>query len=213
MKKKFYVAAGLIAGFILWTLLLMVVDVRAIGPNGSVVGFSTLNRFVHNLTGTNLTLYNITDWLGLVPIAFVIGFAALGLVQLIGRRHLLKVDFSILILGIFFIVVMAVFVFFEMFPINYRPILINGYLEASYPSSTTLLVMCVMSAVAMQLNSRIKNSVIRNIVIISIITFIVFMVVGRVISGVHWFSDIIGGVLISAGLVSLYHSIVNISKK
>ena len=198
------VGAGLLATFILWTVLVRFVDVRAIGPEGSSVGFATLNGFVHELTGVNWLLYTVTDWLGLVPIFVAFSFAILGLVQLIQRKSLWKVDHSIRALGVFYIAVMAVHVLFEMVVINYRPTLIDGYLEASYPSSTTMLVLCVMPTAAMQLNVRIKNTVLRRCAIIAIIAFTAFMVIGRLISGVHWVTDIIGGALFSAGLVSLY---------
>ncbi|MBR6608936.1 MAG: phosphatase PAP2 family protein, partial [Oscillospiraceae bacterium] len=152
----------------------------------------------------------ITDWLGLVPLMFVIGFGTLGLIQWIKRKHLLKVEYNILVLGSFYIVVMAVYVLFEMLVVNYRPVLINGYLEASYPSSTTMLVMCVMPTAIMQFNSRIKNNVLKRFVAFTIIAFIVFMVIGRLVSGVHWFTDIIGGALLSAGLVMMYHAVIRL---
>ena len=203
-RKLFWVGVGLLAVFVLWTILVCFVDVRAIGPEGSSVGFAALNGFVHELTGVNLFLYNITDWLGIVPIAVALGFAILGLVQLIKRKSLWKVDHSILALGVFYIVVMAAYIFFEVVVINYRPTLIDGYLEASYPSSTTMLIMCVMPTTAMQLNVRIKNTVLRQCAVITIVAFTAFMVIGRLISGVHWITDIIGGALLSAGLVMLY---------
>ena len=98
----------------------------------------------------------------------------------------------------------AAYIFFEINVFNYRPVLINGYLEASYPSSTTMLVMCVMPTALMQLNNRIKNQILRWCVASVITAFTMFMVLGRLISGVHWLSDIIGGALLSAGLVLLY---------
>ena len=211
-KKRLVLGAGLVVAFVLWTVLVCFVDVRTIGPEGSSVGFATLNGFVHELTGVNWLLYTITDWLGLVPIAAALGFAILGLVQLIKRKSLWKVDHSILALGVFYIVVMAAYVFFEMVVINYRPTLIDGYLEASYPSSTTMLVMCVMPTAAMQLNARIKNTVFRRCAIIAIVAFTAFMVIGRLVSGVHWITDIIGGALFSAGVVTTYFSICNILK-
>ncbi|MBQ3560587.1 MAG: phosphatase PAP2 family protein, partial [Oscillospiraceae bacterium] len=146
---------------------------------------------------------------GLVPLMFVMGFGTLGLIQWIKRKHLLKVDDSILVLGGFYIVVMAVYVLFEMLVVNYRPVLINGYLEASYPSSTTMLVMCVMPTAIIQFNARIKNNVLKRFVASAIIAFIVFMVIGRLVSGVHWFTDIIGGALLSAGLVLMYRAIIS----
>ena len=203
-RKQLWVAVALLAAFALWTVLVSVVEVRPIGPGGSSVGFATLNRFIYGLTGVNWFLYSITDWMGLVPIAMALGFAILGLVQLMTRKSLWRVDRSILALGLLYIVVMTAYVFFETVVINYRPVLINGYLEASYPSSTTLLVLCVMPTAAMQFKARIQNTMLRRCVVITMVAFIAFMVIGRLLSGVHWITDIIGGALLSAGLVTVY---------
>ena len=211
-KKMFFMGAGFLGAFVLWTVLVSYVDVRAIGQNASSVGFATLNGYVHNLTGVNMLLYTITDWLGLVPIGVAFGFAVLGLVQWVGRKSLFKVDRSILALGGFYIIVLAMYIFFEIVVINYRPVLIDGYLEASYPSSTTMLVMCVMPTAMMQLHARIKSDVFRRCVLISIAAFTAFMVIGRLASGVHWLTDIIGGALVSAGLVITYASVSDIHK-
>ena len=206
-RKSFYIGLGLLALFVIWTVALKFVDVQAIGPQGSSVGFATLNKMVHNLTGVYMSLYAITDWLSLVPICFIMGFGILGLCQWIKRKKLFKVEYSILTLGGFYIVVMALYIFFEIFVVNYRPILINGILEASYPSSTTMLVACVMPTAIMQFNSRIKNNGFKKCVNILIVAFVAFMVIGRLISGVHWFSDIIGGAMLSSGIVMLYYSV------
>ena len=210
-RKSFYIGLGLLALFVIWTIALMFVDVRAIGPQESIVGFATINRFIHNLTGVHMSLYTITDWLGLVPLCFIMGFGILGLCEWIKRKNLFKVDHSILTLGGFYIIVMTAYIFFETFVVNYRPILINGILEASYPSSTTMLVMCVMPTAIMQFNERIKSNGFKKCVNILITAFIAFMVIGRLVSGVHWFSDIIGGALLSSGLVMIYHSVNNIA--
>ena len=156
-----------------------------------------------------MDLYTITDWLGLVPVVFVLGFGFLGLIQWIKRKSITKVDFDILVLGVIYIIVIGAYLFFEMFPVNFRPVLIEGYLEASYPSSTTLLVLCVMPTAMMQFSFRIKNPIVKYGVHGSIGIFTIFMVLGRLISGVHWFSDIIGGILLSAGIVLTYYSIIN----
>jgi len=212
-RRLFWVGVGLLAAFVLWTVFVCVIDVRAIGPNGSSVGFATLNGYVHDLTGVNMLLYVVTDWLGLVPIGVAFGFAVLGLVQWIKRKSLLKVDRSILMLGGFYIVVMAVYILFEIVVINYRPTLIDGYLEASYPSSTTMLVMCVMPTAMMQFSTRIKNDLFRRCVMLTITVFIAFMVIGRLVSGVHWITDIIGGAFLSTAIVLMYYSIGNIVAK
>ena len=209
MKKraKLFGAISFIIVFVIFTLAVKFIDVQKIGPNGSEVGFATVNDFIHNVIGVNMTLYLITDWLGLVPVAFGFGFAVLGLIQLIQRKSLLKVDFDILALGVFYIIVISAYLLFEKFAINYRPIPINGFLEASYPSSTTLLVLCVMATAMLQLKKRMQKKCARTIILVAIAVFSVFMVVGRLISGVHWLTDIIGSIILSAALVLLYHSV------
>ena len=210
VKKSFIVSICLLTAFVLWTVAICFVDVRAIGPQGSSVGFAGINGFVHNLTGVHFSLYNITDWLGLVPIFVCMGFGILGLAQWIKRKSISKVDHDILVLGGFYIITIAAYLFFENVVINYRPVLINGYLEASYPSSTTLLVTCVMPTAIMQFNSRIRNKLLRNIVAATLVAFIAFMVIGRLLSGVHWLTDIVGGALLSSGLVLMYRAIVDL---
>jgi len=210
IRKSFISSMCLLVAFVLWTVAICFVDVREIGPQGSSVGFSGINGFVHTLTGVHFSLYNITDWLGLVPIFMCMGFGILGLVQWIKRKSICKVDYDILVLGGFYVVTIVAYSLFEIVVINYRPVLIEGILEASYPSSTTMLVMCVMPTAVMQFNSRIKSKALRNIVAATIIAFIAFMVIGRLVSGVHWFTDIVGGVLLSAGLVMMYHAIIDL---
>ena len=217
MKKKnqrsLWIMLGVLFLFGAWTLAVTKVDLQAIGPKGSVVGFATINRAFHEWTGVHMWLYEMTDWLGLVPIIVVLGFGVLGLIQLIKRKNLFKVDSDILILGAFYILVMIAYVIFEIFVINYRPVLIEGRLEASYPSSTTLLVLCVMPTAMIQFNNRIKNVALRKVTVVSISLFITFMVVGRLVSGVHWITDIVGGALLSIGLVMLYQRMTKMFRK
>ena len=155
-------------------------------------------------------LYTVTDWLSLVPVMLGTGFAFLGLMQWIRRRRLLSVDYSLLVLGGFYIAVMAAYILFEAAVVNYRPVLIDGILEASYPSSTTMLVMCVIPTSIMQFRDRIQNRMIRRCVVTACAVFMVFMVIGRLVSGVHWLTDIIGGALLSAGLVLMYRAVIRL---
>lgn len=215
-SKNIGVAAGLLLLFLVWTLAIQKIDVQVIGPHDSSVGFATLNSFFHMLTGVHMLIYIITDWSGFVPLLIALGFAILGLVQLIRRKSLFKVDANILVLGGFYIIVIGCYILFEVFTINYRPVLINGYLEASYPSSTTLMVLCIIPTAIMQFHRRIKNAQAHKIVNALLVVFMLFMVIGRLISGVHWLTDIMGGVFLSAGLVMLYVSvneIINAQKR
>ena len=213
MNKKWCRTVGLTLAFTVWTILVCYVDVASIGPNGSAVGVAAVNGWFHRLTGVNMTLYTVTDWLGLVPVAVCFGFALLGLCQWVHRRTVCKVDGDILLLGGFYLVTIAAYLLFESVVINYRPVLIAGYLEASYPSSTTLLTLCVMSTTWWQLCHRMRCGAFRFAVLSILVLFTAFMVVGRLISGVHWLTDVVGGVLLSGALVSLYTTLCHSVKK
>lgn len=203
-KRGYCLSAMLMVLFAVWTVLVRLVDVKPIGPQGTRVGFSAFNGAVHTATGTSLPLYTLTDWLGLVPIAVVLAFGALGAFQWLKRGSIRRVDRSILVLGAFYVAVFAAYIAFEYMVINYRPVLIEGRLEASYPSSTTLLVLTVMPAAALELWGRIRHPLLKYSALLWIAAFTVFMVVGRFLSGVHWCTDIVGGALLSASLVCAY---------
>lgn len=204
--KKFIVSASLLISFVLFSLMVKYIDVKPIGPGESLVGFATLNGWLHNLFGVNMILYHITDWASILAVFITLGFAILGLSQWIKRRSLFKVDRSILVLGVFYIIVFTIYIFFEFFIVNYRPVLVSGILEASYPSSTTMLVMCIIPTAMMQFRRLITNNKAKNIVNASFGIFTGLMVIGRLLSGVHWFTDILGGALLSTGLVMFYFS-------
>ena len=206
--KIFLKGLSLIVAFIIWTYLIQTLDVQPIGQKGTDVGFATFNSWFHKIIGVDMMLYTITDWLGLVPVFICMVFACVGAVQLIKRKSLLRVDFDVILLGIYYVAVIFGYLIFEMIPINYRPVLINGVMEASYPSSTTLLVLSVMPTLAFQVERRLKNYNIRKIITILTYVFSAFMVIGRLVSGVHWFTDIVGSVFISAGLYYMYKAVV-----
>ena len=207
-KNYLIIGSILLFLFVVWTFLVMTVDGQAIGPNESYVGFATFNGWFHDLTGVHWLMYFITDWLGLVPIFVCMGFGLVGFKQLVERKSVFKVDYDIICLGMYYILVMVCYLGFEMFPINYRPILIAGRLEASYPSSTTLLVVSVMPTLIFQANRRLENSKINKVIYLLTILFMVCMVIGRLVSGVHWFTDIVGSILLSGGLFYWYKAIV-----
>ena len=178
-KKNLLIGSIFLAMFAVWTALIQSVDVQPLGQNGTSIGFATFNCWFHHFTGVNMAIYTITDWMGLVPVVICLIFAGIGLVQLIKRRSLFRVDADIMILGVYFVIVFLAYAIFEMIPINYRPILIEGIMEASYPSSTTLLVLSVMPVLIEQIQRRLSGIGVKRIITIAAIAFSVFMVTGR----------------------------------
>ena len=171
-KRLLWMGCIFIASFAIWTLLIQAVDVQSLGVNGTNIGFATINCWFHRLTGVHMLIYTITDWLGLIPIFICMIFGGIGCIQWIKRRGLLKVDHDIIFLGVYYILVIFGYLIFEMIPINFRPILIEGFMEASYPSSTTLLVLCVMPTLIEQINRRSKNEIVKKIVKALVIVFL-----------------------------------------
>ena len=207
-KKILITGLVLTALFALWTLLIQTIDVQPAGQNGTDIGFAAVNLWFHGLTGVHMTIYTVTDWLGLVPIFICMIFGGVGFIQLVRRRSFFKVDADILLLGAYYILVIFCYLIFEMIPVNYRPIPIDGFMEASYPSSTTLLVLSVMPTLSFQAHRRINNRTLIIIIDIFAGIFSMFMVLGRTIAGVHWLTDIVGSVLLSSGLYLIYHGSV-----
>lgn len=201
-KKNILICILLVLLSIIYTLLVKYVDTSTIGPNGSVVGFSSLNSFVFNLTGNNMTLYKITEILGIIPILIALMYAVIGLIQVIDRKSL-KVDKELIALGILYVVVILIYVFFEKCIINYRPVIIDGVLEASYPSSHTLLSICICGSALLINKYLFKNKKIYKYINIVSIISMVLIVLGRLLSGVHWASDIIGSIIISITLLKI----------
>ena len=201
-KKNILICILLVLLSIIYTLLVKYVDTSTIGPNGSVVGFSSLNSFVFNLTGNNMTLYKITEILGIIPILIALMYAVIGLIQVIDRKSL-KVDKELIALGILYVVVILIYVFFEECIINYRPVIIDGVLEASYPSSHTLLSICICGSALLINKYLFKNKKIYKYINIVSIISMVLIVLGRLLSGVHWASDIIGSIIISITLLKI----------
>lgn len=210
-KRNIIISIILVILSVTFTVLVKTIDLKPIGPNESVVGFSEINKLFSNLIGNNMTIYKITEILGIIPFIIALIYVFVGLKQLVKRKSLFKVDKEIYLLGFFYVLVLAVYIFFEKNIINYRPVLINNILEASYPSSHTLMSICICIS-SIMVNKKIfinKYSEVENI--ISIITMIL-ITIGRIISGVHWFTDILGGIIISSTLLVIFYTILSSMK-
>lgn len=215
MKHRRLITAGV--GFLLTVILIALVrlvDVAPIGAQGTRIGLSHLNQFIFDLFGVNMLWYHITDWLGIAAILTAFVFAVTGLVQLIKRRSLLKVDREILSLGGLYIVVIGLYILFENVIINYRPIIMpdNTHPEASFPSSHTMLVCVIMGSAVMLINKYIKNKTLNKTLRAICFVIIGITIIGRLIAGVHWFTDILGGIMISVTLLSLYKEVISHEK-
>lgn len=206
-KQSFKWTVFLFAIFILFTVALKFIDVRPIGPNGSAVGFAGINSlFVRS--ELNDFWYNLTELSGrLMPFTVVGIFAIYGIYQLIKRKSFKMIDKDIWALAGYFVVVIIFFMLFEKIVINYRPIILpkdNGELKASYPSSHVFLTISTGGAALIQVSRRIKNISFKNVIMTILWLFIIVMIIGRLLSGVHWFTDIVGGVLLGFALTMLY---------
>lgn len=212
-QKNLRTAGILWAVFILFTVLVKLVDVRAIGPEGSRVGFAFLNQAIADAIPYHATWHVITDVLGYAALLIAACFGLIGCLQLLKRKSLKKVDFQLLVLGGFYVLVLLCYVFFEIVIINYRPVLLEGELEASYPSSHTMLSICVLATAIINFRFYVKDmSLLFAAQAISAVMMIV-IIVGRIISGVHWITDIFGALLISAALFMTYVVAFNLVRR
>ncbi len=198
---------------VIYTILVKVVDVGTIGPKLSRVGFSSLNQFIRGIVGTNMFWYDVTKYLGIIPFLFVGFYGIIGFVQLLKRKSLLKVDKRLLYLGGLYVLLGIVYVFFEKVIINYRPVLIDGELEASYPSSHTMLAMVICLSSFLIGKYYVKKKEFLMGFHIGTILLMLLLVFGRILSGVHWISDILGGIFISITLVSFYITAIEWKKE
>lgn len=207
-KKKFMIAGGLLFVFILFTVAVMKVDVAAIGPKDSLVGLSKINDFMFKKLGTHPIWDMITEVLLVTAFLIVLLFGVIGIKQLIERKSLWKVDHGILLLAVFYVFLAAFYELFEVAVVNYRPILEDGELAASFPSSHTMLICSIVGSAMVLFDRMLTNKVVRNVVEIIGGIILILAVMGRLLAGVHWFTDILGGVLLSAALVMFYDASV-----
>jgi undecaprenyl-diphosphatase len=217
MKKKFITAAVCFGLFLLLILLVKVVDVADVkAVPGTRIGLSKLNMAIHEQFGERLGWYKVTNVLGYLAILIALCFAAIGGLQLIYRRSILKVDKEILLLGCLYIVTVVFYVFFEKVIVNYRPMLLPGGEgpEASFPSSHTMLSCVILgSGLLMVKKYAKKNKTVQLVLTVVFAVMLALIVAGRLLSGVHWFTDILGGVLLSAALLNAYEGCLKLWKK
>ena len=214
-KAKFSIAgiSGIL--FVILIVLLKTVDVAPIGPEGTSIGLSQINKAVNESLGVSDLWYKITKVMEIVADLTVLIFGLIGVTQLVKRKSLLKVDKDILALGGLYVVMAAMYALFEVVIINYRPIIMEGdeHVEASFPSSHTMLICVIMGSAIMLMSKYIKNEKLRVILSILFVAVMVVMSAGRLLAGVHWLTDITGGVLISITLLAAFAGVRDIIGK
>lgn len=209
VKKGNLFARVMFGAFLVLIFLVKRVDVAAIGPEDTSIGLSHLNGLIHEFFGINMGWYKLTELFGVLAILVVAIFACLGLIQLFKEKSIAKVDKEILCLGGLYGVVLVTYAFFEKVIINYRPIIEEGaeHVEASFPSSHTMLIVTIFGTLLYVLDKYIKNENLVKICKVACLVIIALTVVGRLVCGVHWFTDIVGGCLISFCYISLFSDI------
>ena len=191
--------------------LVKTVDVKAIGPNKSSVGFSGINKAYADMVGSNMTIYKLTEIFGLLVFIIVGVYGLIGIYQLFKRKSLFKVDREIIGLGILYVLMISVYLIFDKIAINYRPIIIDGELEPSFPSSHTMLAICTCVS-SLMVYKKYVPSKFNYLVLFSTVLLLTLVFLGRTISGVHWISDILGGVIISLTLLTYFYTIIKWKK-
>ncbi len=213
-KKWFKISIWLLVIAVIYTVLVKFVDVKAIGPGNTKVGFAAMNGWFRDLIGYNKLFYNISKYAGVLPFAFCGYYALMGLIEFIKTKSFKKVDYRYYILACFYVIFVAMYFFFEKVAINYRPVVLKGVIEASYPSTHTLLAICLCGSSLIASKLLIKNETLRKLADLAAWVLMIVIVLARLISGVHWLSDIIGGIVISLAYLSfLKLSLIRMDEK
>lgn len=180
------------------------INVDKVGPNKVEVGYSSINEKVFNKLGKNDKYDKISDYLLYEAMATVGIFGVIGLYQLIRRKSLLKIDGDIWMLAWYYVLVVAVYVGFDKLSINLRPILTEKGAEPSFPSSHTLITFCFLGVTMIQASDRVRKKALRWFINIVCIGSMLAMPILRLLAGMHWFSDVVGGIIIGHVFVLAY---------
>lgn len=197
--------------FLLLIVLLCTVDVHPAGAVGNTVGLSHINDAVFDFCGSREVFYDLTEALGLVCFGVMFAMVLIGLTQWIRRKHLLSVDAEVLSLVPLYVDVVILYVFFELVVINLRPSFPYGALEeameASFPSTHTMMALCVFGSAPTVVKKLCRSALWNSVLSGLLYALCTVMAVGRLLSGVHWFTDILGSVLLSVSMIFLYRAV------
>lgn len=207
-KRNYYITLAIFIVFIIFTIGVMNIDVMAIGPKDGKVGFSTINKKVFEIFGQNDKWDQVSDKLLSISVFVELGFILITIFQIIKRKSLFKIDYDISIFFILYIIFALINVFFDYIAINNRPIIEDGKVEASYPSTHTFMTVFMLGFLMIEIWCRIKNKAIKNIIYTICVIIMIAMPILRVIAGRHWLTDVIGGVILGLFAVMLAYSLI-----
>lgn len=206
-KKTCITMACLFMGlYIVLLVMLYSVDVTFEGVNGSRIGLSGINIPIRDAIGTNMIFYNISKYVGALGIALVGVLAVWFLVRIIREKSLKALTRKEYELGVLYLLTCVLYVVFSKIVINYRPIIKwdEEGPESSFPSTHAMIAVVIFGSFCCIAGNYIKNEKLCKLIRILCVILAVLVIVGRMLSGVHWFTDIVGGVLVALSLVFAY---------
>lgn len=187
-------------------LLLRTVDVQPVGAGGTEIGLAAWNTAVRDAIGFHRVLYTVTGVIGYLTFAAPAFFVGLGVYQLIRRRSFRRVDADLYLLGGVYLLTGVCYVLFEKVIINYRPVLLGEAPEASFPSSHTVLAVVLLGTAMAEIAYRVRVKWLLVAGESLCGALLLALVCGRFFSGVHWLTDILGGLLLGGALLLAFLS-------
>ncbi|MCR4792357.1 MAG: phosphatase PAP2 family protein [Lachnospiraceae bacterium] len=199
---------------ITWIMMIKFYDVYTIGPQGTEIGLSSLNLWFRDLfdypaLGFFRTPYLITEFIGYLSLLLCGFWGCIGIYQWVKEKDINAVDKTIFATGVLYAITIVLYVVFEKLVVNYRPIIMPGdsEVEPSFPSSHTMLSIIALGSTHYLIGYFLEDTKYKKLIRplqIACSVLIAVCVIGRLVCGVHWFSDIVGGILISTTLLIIY---------
>lgn len=212
MKKQLFLLIGAILVSVIFTVLIKTVDVQPIGPEGSWVGLASINQVVKDTLGFNATIAQVSDYFIAPIIVFAACYIVAAVIQLIKRK---KIDRELIWFGVALILLGVIYIVFEKLTLNFRPVILDDALEASYPSLHTLNAVTLAGCIVLFNRRKLATSNARafRILNLAVSMLALFVVLCRALSGVHWLTDIIGGLLFASVIISAYRLLLALPTK
>ena len=205
-QSWFLIATTLTVFFVVFTLTLKLVDMQS--DSSQFIGWASINIWWRDLIGVHFSWHIISHFIALISLLVLTGILIWQVITVFHRRKLSALtrnwwvfDITLLALGLSYLL-------FQIVAINYRPIQVDGAIEISYPSSHSLLITTTWLLIIFRLRREIQSQTWRRILIIVGWTLMLTGVIARLLCGYHWFTDIVGGVLLGTVFAAWYQAFV-----